>query len=415
MANAGQSRFKTFLLWISGLVLIVLSVYAVRLLTREQVEVRVVPVTYQTLAQTVATNGTVEPVEEFQAHAPFPGVIKQIFVQVGQHITKGTLLVKMDDADARAKLADAQASLSNALNVQRDLAAGGNREEQNHFKADIAAASLDRQQAAADLAAKKKLLDEGAVSPAEVASAQQRLDTADLTLRGAKQRATQRYDPKDTDNAAVHVAEAQAAVAAAEDNLANVNIRAPIDGTVYNIPVNQYDFVQFGEDILDVADLNRLQVRAYFDEPEIGNLAHGQPVKIVWDAKHDEVWHGRVALAPTTIYTYHNTRNVGICIISVDDPTPDLIPNTNVTVTVTETEHAHVLSIPREALHADGTRRFVFRIVNGHLVETPVNVGVISLTNVEIVSGLAANDLVVRGALSSITELTNGLAVKQVE
>ncbi len=388
MANTGQRRATTVALWISGLVVLGLIVYGVRWFTRDEVEVRVVPVTYETLSKTVSTNGKVEPVEEFQAHAPFPGVIRDIYVGVGQKVAKGDLLVKMDDADARARLATAEANLSNALNNQRDIQSGGNREDQNRFK--------------------------GAASPAEVAAAQQRLDAANLSLATARQHLTQRYNPQDAENAAVHVADARAAVASAEDNLANVIIRSPLKGTVYNVPVNQYDFVPFGYDILDVADLTRLQVRAFFDEPEIGGLAPGQPVKIVWDAKPGEVWHGHVALAPTTIFAY-NTRSVGVCIITVDDPTPDLIPNTNVTVSVTEMERPHVLSIPREAWHVDGQRSFVYRIVNGTLVETPVKVGVISLTNVEIVSGLAANDIIVKGAKSSVTDLSNGLRVKQVE
>ncbi len=117
------------------------------------------------------------------------------------------------------------------------------------------------------------------------------------------------------------MADAQAAVASAENNLANIDIRSSISGSVYNVPVAQYDFVRDGDDLLDVADLNHIQVRAYFDEPEIGKLAIGQPVKIVWDAKRDEAWHGHVALVPTTIFTY-GTRNVGVCIITIDDPTP---------------------------------------------------------------------------------------------
>jgi hypothetical protein len=53
--------------------------------------------------------------------------------------------------------------------------------------------------------------------------------------------------------------------------------------------------------------------------------------------------------------------------------------------------------------------------VNGHLQKTPIKVGVITLTSVEVVGGLSANDTVVRAAKSSITDLTNGLEVKQVE
>ena len=414
MANAGQSRATTFLLWATGIAVIVVIVFAVRSLTREQVAVKVVSVSYQTLSSTVSTNGKVEPVEEFQVHAPFAGVIKQILVEVGQHVNKGTQLVKMDDSEARGRLATAQAALESSRIVERDLANGGSPEELNRFKSDIASATLDQQQAATDLAAKKVLLQKGAASPAEVAAAQQKFDAANLTLQNARAHTASRYTPADLNSARLKVVEAEAAVAAAQSNLANVDIRSPINGSVYNIPVSQYDFVPFGDDILDVADLNRIQVRAYFDEPEIGKLAVGQPVKIVWDAKRDSVWHGHIALAPSTIYAY-NTRSVGIAIITVDDPTPDLIPNTNVTVTVTEMQKPHVLSIPREALHTDGARNFVYRIVNGKLAQTTIVAGVVNLTSVEILSGLAEGDSIVLSAKSSVTELTNGLEVKQVQ
>ena len=414
MANAGQSRATTLLLWATGIAVIVIIVVAVRSLTREQVEVKVVPVTYQTLSSTVSTNGKVEPVEEFQVHAPFAGVIKQFFVEIGQHVSKGTLLVKMDDTDARGRLATAQSALESSRLVLRDLQSGGSPEDLNRFKSDIATAALEQQQAATDLAAKKSLLQKGAASQAEVAAAQQKFDSTSLTLQNARTHTSGRYTSADINNAKTRVAEAEAAVASAQSNLANVDIRSPINGSVYNMPVSQYDFVPFGDDILDVADLKRIQVRAYFDEPEIGKLAVGQPVKIVWDAKRDSVWHGRIALAPSTIYAY-NTRSVGIAIITIDDPTPDLIPNTNVTVTVTEMQKPHVLSIPREALHTDGAQNFVYRIVNGKLAQITIVTGVVNLTNVEIISGLAENDVVVLSAKSSVTELTSGLEVKQVQ
>jgi HlyD family secretion protein len=414
MANAGQSRTTTLLLWLAGIAFIVLCVYGVRRLFREQVEVRVVPVTYQTLTSTVSTNGTVEPVDEYQAHAPFAGAIKQIAVDVDQHVSKGQLLVRMDDADAQARLTAAKAALESDLILVRDLQNGGTVDELHRFQSDIASATLDQQQASTELATRRKLQQQGAASPAEVAAAQQKLDAANLTLRNAQQHQTSRYNGGDIQSAMSRVADARAAVTSAQNNLANVDIRSPISGSVYNIPFNQYDWVNSGDDILDVADLKQLRVRAYFDEPEIGKLAAGQPVKIEWAAKPGELWHGHVTLAPTSIFKY-NTRNVGICLISVDDPTPDLIPNTNVTVTVTEAERDHVLSIPREALHTDGPRNFVYRIVNGKLQQTTVVVGALNLINVEIVSGLSANDLVVRGAKSSVIELTDGLEVKQVE
>jgi len=182
---------------------------------------------------------------------------------------------------------------------------------------------------------------------------------------------------------------------------------------VYSIPVSQYDFVPAGEDLMDVADLNRIQVRAYFDEPEIGKLAVGQAVKIVWDAKPSQSWHGHISRAPSTVITY-GTRNVGECIITVDDAQGDLLPNTNVTVTVTTSQRFNVLSIPREGLHTEGANDFVYRVVQGKLVRTPVKVGALNLTRVEITDGLTEKDTVALNATSN-RDLSNGLAVKIVE
>ena len=414
MANAGQNRSSTLLYALLGVVVIASIVFGVRHLTREVVQVRVAPATFQSLSSTVSTVGKVEPVVDFSARAPFAGSIQEIYVNVGDHVRKGSLLIRMDDADARSRLATARASLSSAQSSERDIRSGGSREEQNRYESDIAAASIEQRQATAELATRKTLLQSGAASPAEVAAAQQRLDAANQALQSSKQRSTQRYNPQDLGNAQAHVADAQAAVDAAINNLDNVDIRSPFEGEVYNIRFSRFDFVPAAEDLVDVADLNHLQIRAYFDEPEIGKLAHGQAVKIIWDAKLGKVWHGHVELAPTAVEIY-GTRNVGVCVIGVDDASPDLIPNTNVTVTVTEAEHTRVLSIPREAWHNEAGQSYVYRTLNNRLVKTPVKTGIVTLTAVEIVSGLSEGDLIVKGAKTSTAELSNGLEVKQVE
>jgi HlyD family secretion protein len=414
MAKPEKSRLTSLILWVSVVIAIVAIVFFARSFTREDVEVKVVKVTYQTLLKTASTNGKVEPVDEFQAHAPFSGVIKHIYVSVGDHVAQGTLLVRMDDADANAKLASANAALSAALLNLHDLEHGGSVEERNHYSSDLSSATLDQQQAAERLANAQKLFARGSASAGEVATEQQHLNAANLALSTAKQRSTGRYSSADTANAQARVAEARANVLAAKAGIAAVDIRSPRAGTVYSIPVSEYDFITAGEDILDVADLTVVQVRAYFDEPDIGGLARGQSVAVEWPAKPGSVWHGRIARAPTTVITY-GTRNVGECLITVSDSKGDLDPNANVTVTVTETQRDNVLSIPREALHTDGSKDFVFRITDGKLFRAPVQVGVVNLTNVEIVSGLTGTDTIVLGPKSSVKELTNGLAVKQVE
>jgi HlyD family secretion protein len=158
--------------------------------------------------------------------------------------------------------------------------------------------------------------------------------------------------------------------------------------------------VQQGQVLLQMADLRRIQVRAYFDEPEIGGIKVGFPVTIVWDALQGRTWHGHIVRIPSTIISY-GTRNVGEVLVTVDDSDGALLPNTNVTVTVTEQRLDNVLTVPREALHSENGQNYVFKLQNGTLRRTPVKVGAINLTEVQVISGLAEGDVV---ALST----TNG-------
>lgn len=394
-------------------VLGILGIFAIHALTRETVEVRVSPVTRENLLSSISTNGKVEPIQQFQAHAPAPGVVKSVFVETGQKVRAGDPLLKLDDADVVSRIASATATLRTAEANASDLQQGGTQEERNSISSELARARLGRDQAAKDLAALQALQGKGAASAAEIAAAQQRLQNAEGALAGAQLRQTQRFSQNDRSKSSAQIAEARQALAAAQLDYTKYNVRAPFAGTVYAIRVTAYDFVPAGEDLLFLADLDQIRVRAYFDEPDIGQLAPGQAVKIIWGARPKQTWHGHIEVAPTTVITY-GTRNVGECIITVDDAHGDLLPNTNVTVTVTTSQRFNALSIPREALHTESGSNFVYRVIGRRLVRTPVQVGVVNLTRVEIAAGLTDKDTVALTATSN-RDLANGMQVKSVE
>ena len=400
------------MLWGLFLTVIVLAFIYFRSSSRDTVDIRIAPVTRQSLVSSVSTNGKVEPIGEFQAYAPAPGVIAKVYVVVMQKVKVGDLLIKMDDADAVAKLAAAEATLRTSEATLHDVEQGGSQEEHISLTGDLSRAQLQQQQATKDLAALKQLEQKGAASASEVAAAQQRLESANNLVQAFQMRGTQRYSPADKLRVQAQVADARAALIAAQSSYAGYNIRTPKAGTVYSIPISTYDFVPAGETLVAVADLNKIQIHAYFDEPEIGKLAVGQAVKIVWDAKPNQTWHGHISIAPASVITY-GTRNVGECVITVDDARGDLLPNTNVVVTVTTAQRFNALSIPREALRTEGGD-FVYRIINKKLVRTPVQIGLANLTRVEITSGLTEKDTIALSAINN-RELSNGLPVKIVD
>ncbi len=377
---------------------------------QDTVTVKAARVERQSISNSSPTNGKVEPLKYFQAHASAPGQVANLYVTLGEHVQSGQELVRMGDTDSLREIASAQASLESATVNLNSMLQGGTADELIGAKANLAQAQLQQQQDAAALSSLQKLQAEGAASANEIARARQRLADAQIHLTQLQAQRTGRYATADVAAQRAQVAQARATLAAAQQAYANVDIRAPFAGTVYAIPVSQYDFVQAGETLLDLADLTRLQIRAYFDEPNIGALRVGQPVSIKWAAKPDMVWHGQILEPPTSVIAY-GTRNVGECLISVDDAHGDLLPNTNVTVTVTTMFKPDVLSLPREALHTQGTSDYVYKIVNGGLVQAPVQVGAVNLTRFEVDGGLKEGDLVALGATTEV-DLSNGLRVK---
>ena len=317
----------------------------------------------------------------------------------------------MDDSEARKNVVAAQAALQSSEAALKNLQNGGTHTELQTQNADLDAAKLQEQQTATSLDSLQALQAKGAASANEVAAAKQRQVEAQARIASLQAHRTTPYGPTDLATAQAQVTQARSALQAAQTALASVDIHSPIAGTVYYIPIAQYDFVAGGDTLLNVADLSHIQVQAYFDEPDIGKLAVGQPVSITWDAKPGRVWHGHISLTPTTIIKY-GTRYVGECIITVDDANNDLLPNTNVTVLVTTQQRKHVLSVPREALRTDGPDNFVYKIVNGHLRRTPVQLGAgLNLISVEITGGIAEGDPVVLGATTE-ADLSDGLQVK---
>jgi HlyD family secretion protein len=408
MAQEESVRSRGWWWVVAAVVAAALLLYA--RMNHRMVEVRTAEVDRESISSSVSTNGKVVPSQDFQAHAPSGGEVKELYVSLDEKVHAGQELVRMDDSEARRNVATAQANLALARSTLNAMEMGGTQDERIAEKGDLDAALTQQRQASSSLASLEKLQAEGAASANEISAARQRLADANAKVSQLQTRRTSRYSADELAAQRAQVAQAQAALDAALAGLAGVDVRAPFAGTVYAIPVSQYDFVSAGEALLDVADLTKLQVLAYFDEPEVGKLVDGQPVTIVWDAKPGMVWHGHIFEVPTTIVNY-GTRNVGECLITVDDANGDLLPNTNVTVKVTTLHREDVLSVPREALHTLGTSNYVFKIVDGKLVKTAVGVGALNLTRVEITSGLNIGDKVALGAKTD-EELTDGLRVK---
>jgi HlyD family secretion protein len=395
------------------MVAVVALVLLVSFSRQSPLKVRAASVQRGPIRSLVSTNGKIEPIQNFEAHAPIATTVKHLLVKEGDHVRKGQLLLQLDDADIRSQAARAQAQIKSAQAEQSELNTGGTQPEVLTLNAQLVNARSARDAAQRNVDALRRLQQQGAASSGEVRAAEENLQRAQTDLTLAEQKKADPFSQPEAAKVQAQTADAQAAYDAAEDALQKSSVRAPFDGVVYSLPVKQGAFVQAGDLLLQEADLSHVLVRAFVDEPDIGRLQAGQKVEVTWDAVPGRTWTGALSTVPSTV-KLHTSRNVGETTCILDNHDFRLLPNVNVGVTIVVAEHENVLTLERDAIHADDSKPYVFQITDDHLKREPVEISLQNLTRVEITGGLSEGAQVALPSEESKMPLTDGAAVKVV-
>jgi HlyD family secretion protein len=393
------------------LLIILLGVVGYFELRPHRIRISVVKPMLQDVSSSITTNGKVEPIHGFEAHAPLPVTVQKVLVKEGDKVKAGQLLLVLDDARARTDLAVAQTRLKGAQERYANLLAGGNQQQLLFRRTDFQKAKVELETAQRQVSALERLQQRGAATADELAAARDRLTRAQADL--AQLQVQVRYSPEEQTRALGEVSDSKINVQLAEDVLRNCDVRAPFDGTVYFLPARTGAYVNVGELLLQEADLSQLQVRAFVDEPEIGRLALGQTVRITWDALPSRSWVGTVVSLPSTVIT-RGSRVVGEVLCKVDNSEHLLLPNVNVNATIVAVSKTNALTVPREAVRDDGKNSFVYVLQENRLRRRDVKLGISNLTRVEILNGIAQGDVI--GVQSySPSPMADGVEVKIVE
>jgi HlyD family secretion protein len=369
---------------------------------------------YMTIESTVSTNGKVEPAEWAAARAETSGVVRSVYVQRGQTVKAGQVLVTLDTTAAQTDLAAAEAQEQEARAELNALAQGG--------KAAVLADLNDKiksAQAALDIARRnyeslQRLYASQAATKVQLEEAKDGVQRATLQLTALEDQRRNLVTASDKTVAEAKLRDAEAAVALARHQIDLGTIRAPISGTVYEFDLKVGSYLQPGKEVALIGRLDQVKVIVYVDEPDLGRVAIGMPVLITWDARPGQTWHGQVDKLPTEVISL-NTRTVGEVTTIVDNPNHDLLPGVTVNVVIISDVAKNALAIPKAALRILDGQPGVYKLINDHIVWTPVKTGVSDINNVQILAGLAAGDRVADRIIApSDAELRNGMRVRPV-
>jgi HlyD family secretion protein len=358
----------------------------------------------QTLVSALPTNGKVEPSVWQAVRAETGGIVSRAPVEDGQTVAAGAVLAVIADPALQAEIDAAQAKLNEARANLASQEAGGRPAEFTDIENSLARARFDLAQAQKALAGLERLVERHAATRQEADAARDKAQQSELEIAGLEKRKGSLVSPSEVAAARARSGDAETALQLARRREALSLVRSPIAGVVYGREVRQGSYLNAGDLVANVGRMDRLRVRVYVDEPELGRVAIAQPVTITWDALPGRQWHGEVDKKPVAVQAL-GTRQVGEVVCSIANEGRALIPGTNVNAEIRTAIVENAMVIPKETLRHDAQGDYVFVRTGGVVERRAVKKGASSITLVQVVEGLTDTDAV---ALPSDTPLKVG-------
>jgi len=345
-------------------------------------------VTRGDLVRDIAADGRVIAANSPILYAISAGTV-DLKVVAGEVVKKGQELAVIDRPELRSKLAPEPSTLAgleaeaSRANLDATLARAKARKETDQ-------ASIERQAAERDLQRYQRGFDGGAVPQIDLAKAHDSLKKADIQLANAQTDARLQGQGADLDARNKHLlAERQKAVVAeVQRQVDALTLRAPFDGQVGQVQATQHTNVIANAPILGVVDLSRFEIEIKVPESFARDLAIGIPAQLT--SGNGQPFPGEIsAVSPEVVAGEVNAR------IRFSDKQPQgLRQSQRMQARVVLDTRRNVLKIERGPFVEQGNGQ-AYVMSGSTAVRRPVKLGVSSLGEVEILSGLQPGDRVV--------------------
>lgn len=357
---------------------------------------RVVSVEKKDIMRAVLATGRVEPEARVNVMSRASGILKVLYADVGDRVTKGQILAELDREQLEAQLAE---NLGNQAAAEARLLASKARLAEAKVK--LRDPELDY--AKSELRRTEDLVKDGGASRTE-------LDERALRVKAVEYRIlqTEASIPVIEAQIAQSVAEvssADASLERIETSLREATIRSPIDGVVLVRDKDVGDGISSiltaggnATAVMTLGDASSMYVEAMVDEVDVGRIFEGQKVVITVDAYRDRTFLGEVLrIAPGG--TVDNNGLVTFEVkISVTDPERLLRVDMTANTKLVLEEKAGIPVLPHKTLTSRGNNVWVVTRVTSLdppvTEEVEVEIGLSDGLLTEVVAGLAVGDRV---------------------
>lgn len=336
------------------------------------------------VGQTVAT-------AQIDIAAKYAGRVMQVATSLGDKVTAGQVLIIQDTGDVELALAQNQAALRQ---TEADATL-----TQVSYHADYQKAEADYQRTLANYSRYKSLFELGAISREQLDTVQQAMVNARSVFDALANQAAAGAPPAVVESKQAAVARASAAVDALSKQRDDLILRAPRDGVIVYRQVEAGAYVQPGQKLLSLVDNSQLYVECQIPEQDAALMQTGLKVPVAIDALGRR-YEAQIVFVSTAKEPGAQTYKVRLAIL-----TPDALLKSGMfgRGSVDVLLRPQTLLVPSGAIQNKYGKYSVFVIdAENRVAERPVELGLQTDTEVEILSGLQAGDRVAAGNLAKL-------------
>ena len=372
----------------------------------------------------LSASGYVVAHHKIAVGAKVMGRVAWIGVEKGDLVQAGQLLVRLEDAEFRAQVNQANANLAMAQARLDQLKSGSRPQEKLKDRAAVLQAEANLKNAEAEYKRAEALHKAGVTSKAELDRALAARDTAAALVEAARQSSSMTDVGPRTEE--IRAAEAQvqqmkAALDYAQTQLAATEIKAPVTGTVLERIVERGEMVSpsaFGgsgtkTSVIGLADLSDLQIEIDISQTDFARLKMDQRAEIIPEAFPNLRYSGHIAeIAPEA----NRAKSTVQLKVKVEDPNEHLRPEMNARVNFladkvpnTESKPTGRVLVPKTAVVKKDGSAFVFVVKGNRVEQRTIRTGEEIGDSYLVLDGLSGSESV---AVSGVDKLRDGDRVK---
>lgn len=350
--------------------------------------VRIAEVTRGDMVRDIAADGRVIAANSPVLYAISAGTVT-LKVVAGDVVKQGQELAVIDSPELRSKLAQEQATLA-GLEAEAGRASLDATLARATAQKDTDQAVIERQASVRDLERYKRGFDGGAVPQVEVAKAEDAVKKSEIQLQHARKDATLKAQGADLDarNKRLLADRQRAVVTEVERQVDALTLRAPFDGQVGQIQATQHTNVAANAPILGVVDLSRFEIEIKVPESFARELSLGIPAQLT--SGNGQPFPGEISAVSPEVVAGEVTARIRFA----DKQPQGLRQSQRMQARVVLDTRRNALKVERGPFVEQGSG-FAYVMDGGTAVRRPVKLGVSSLGEVEILSGLQPGDRVV--------------------